>query len=108
MPHKIVTVTIDRPLGSLHPEYPDLRYNLNYGYVEGISSPDGDWQDAYIMGIDKPVSKFKGQLIAEIQRSDDMENKWVVAPIGTTFTAEEIRSATFFQERYFKSEIYML
>ena len=108
MPHKIVTVTIDRPLGSLHPEYPDLRYGLNYGYIEGISSPDGDWQDAYIMGIDKPVSEFKGQVIAEIHRRDDIETKWVVAPIGTTFTAEEIRSATFFQERYFISEIYML
>lgn len=26
-----VTVTIDRPLGSVHPNYQDMRYPVNYG-----------------------------------------------------------------------------
>ena len=37
-----VRVTVDRPLGSYHPEYPDLYYPVNYGYVEGILAADGE------------------------------------------------------------------
>ena len=45
----IVTVTVDRPLGSYHPEYRDMYYPVNYGYIEGIMAPDGEEQDAYIL-----------------------------------------------------------
>ena len=27
--------TVDRPLGSSHPRYPDMKYTVNYGYVDG-------------------------------------------------------------------------
>lgn len=50
-----MTVTVDRPMGSFHHEYPDLYYPINYGYVEGIFAPDGEEQDAYILGVDKAV-----------------------------------------------------
>lgn len=29
-------VTVDRPLGSFHPEHKDLYYPVHYGYMEGI------------------------------------------------------------------------
>ena len=51
----IVTVTVDRPLGSRHPEYMDMIYPVNYGYIKGIIAPDGEEQDVYILGVDKPV-----------------------------------------------------
>ena len=54
---KTVTVTVDRPLGSYHPEHRDMYYPINYGYVEGIIAPDGEEQDAYILGVDKAVDK---------------------------------------------------
>ncbi len=38
----IVTVTVDRPLGSYHPEYKDMYYPINYGYIEGIIVPDAE------------------------------------------------------------------
>mgnify|MGYP002508979944 CR=1 FL=1 len=41
----IVTVTIDRPLGSYHPEHKDMYYPINYGYIEGIIAPDGEAQE---------------------------------------------------------------
>lgn len=44
-----VTVTVDRPKGSVHPVYKNLVYPLNYGFVQGIMAPDGEWQDVYIM-----------------------------------------------------------
>jgi len=97
----IVTVVVDRPLGSCHPEYPELRYPLNYGYVPGILAGDGEEQDAYILGVEEPLSRFTGRVIAVIHRLDDVEDKWVVAPEGRSFTKEEIAEATMFQERFF-------
>ena len=100
-----VTVTVDRPLGSYHPEHPDIYYPINYGYIKGTMAPDGEEEDAYILGINKPVREFTGKVIAAIYRKDDVENKWVVAPEGSSFTAEEIMQAVFFQAQYFQSVI---
>ena len=102
-----VTVTVDRPLGSYHPEYKDMYYPINYGYIEGVMAPDGEEQDAYILGVNEPVKKFTGKIIAIVRRKDDIEEKWVVVPDGVTFSKEEIRRQIHFQEQYFDSEIVM-
>ena len=83
---EIVRVVVDRPLGSCHPQWTELRYPLNYGYVPGIMAPDGEEQDAYILGVDQPVQEFTGRVIAVIRRKDDVEEKWVVAPDGCLFS----------------------
>lgn len=101
----IVKVTVDRPMGSYHPKHKDIYYPINYGYIEGIMAPDGEEQDAYILGVDKPVAEFEGKIIAIIHRYDDVEEKWVVAPEGQTFTVDEIKAQVAFQEQYFDSEI---
>lgn len=98
-----VTARIDRPLGTAHPKHPDIVYPVNYGEVVGVLSPDGDWQDAYILGVDVPLERFTGQRIAVIHRRNDVETKWVLAPEGMTFSAEEIMAAMHFQEQYFDS-----
>ena len=102
----MIKVTVDRPLGSKHPDY-DMIYPVNYGYVEGIFAGDGEEQDAYILGVDAPVSEFSGVLIAVVHRLNDNEDKWVVAPEGMSFTMEEIKNMLHFQEQYFESEIIM-
>ena len=102
-----VTVTVDRPLGSYHPEHKDMYYPVNYGYIEGIIAPDGEEQDAYILGVNESVDKFTGTIIAIVHRKDDIEEKWVVVPDGITFSKEEIRRQIHFQEQYFDSEIVM-
>lgn len=102
-----VTVTVDRPLESYHPEYKDMYYPINYGYIEGVMAPDGEEQDAYILGVNEPVGKFTGEIIAIVYRKDDIEEKWVVVPDGVTFSKEEIRRQIHFQEQYFDSEIVM-
>ena len=100
-----VTVLVDRPLGSAHPDWPELIYPVNYGFVPGIMAADGEEQDAYILGVDRPLKRFSGQVVAVIRRLDDGEDKWVVAPEGSRFTKEQIAAAVDFQERYFQSEI---
>ena len=81
----MVTVTVDRPLGSYHPEYKDMYYPINYGYIEGIMAPDGEEQDAYILGVNESVDRFTGKIIAIVRRKDDIEEKWVVVPDGIMF-----------------------
>ncbi len=103
-----VKVIIDRPLGTCHPKHKDIFYTVNYGYIEGIIAPDGEEQDAYVLGVSEPVSEFTGKLIAVIERLDDVEEKWVVAPENATFTKEEIMKQVEFQEKYFKTKLRML
>ena len=104
---KNVRVVVDRPLGSYHPKHKDIFYSVNYGYIEGIMAPDGEEQDAYILGVDVPVKEFEGKIIAIIHREDDIEEKWVVAPENSAFTKEEIMEQVKFQEQYFQSEVRM-
>ena len=101
----IITVTVDRPLGSYHPEHPDMYYPVNYGYIKGVIAPDGEEQDAYILGVNEPVEQFTGRIIAVIHRFDDVEEKWVVAPEDISFMKEEIAKQVQFQEQYFQTEI---
>ena len=103
-----LSVLVDRPLGSAHPEHPDLIYPVNYGFVPGLFAPDGEEQDAYVLGVEEPVERFTGRLIAVIRRLDDREDKWVLAPEGRRFSREEIAEAVSFQERFFHTEIQML
>jgi inorganic pyrophosphatase len=102
--HKKIQVVINRPLGSKHPDFETI-YNVNYGYLPGTKAPDGEEIDAYVLGVDKPIEKFEGRVIAIIHRLDNDDDKLVVAPERKDFSKDEIKNLTNFQEKYFKSEI---
>lgn len=102
-----VKVIVDRALGTFHPNHKEIFYTVNYGYIPGIIAPDGEEQDAYILGVNEPVTEFTGKVIAIIHRLDDVEDKWVVAPEDRSFTADEILEKVSFQERFFRTEIEM-
>ena len=100
----IVTVKMDRPLGSKHPKY-GFSYPINYGYIPNTISGDNEEIDVYILGVNKPLKTFKGKVIAIIHRINDAEDKLVVTKENLNFTNEEIIKQTNFQEQWFKSEI---
>lgn len=102
--NKTVTVKMDRPLGSKHPDW-DLIYEVNYGYLPNTISGDGEELDCYVLGVDKPLDSFTGKCIAIIHRTNDNDDKLIIVPDGMNFTDEEIRNLTNFQEKYFKSII---
>lgn len=104
---RFVTVTVDRAMGTYHPDHKDIYYSVNYGYVEGIVAADGEEQDAYILGVDEPLKEFTGKIIAIVHRDDDVEEKWVVCPENISFSREEIMKKIHFQEQYFSSHIRM-
>jgi len=103
----IVKVIVDRKLGSVHPKHKDIIYTVNYGYIPGTIAPDGEEQDAYILGVDVPLSEFVGKVIAVIHRLNDVEDKWVVVSENKSFSKEEIANAVAFQEKFFDTEIVM-
>lgn len=41
-------VVIDRPKGSVHPRFPDFIYPVDYGYLDGTSSMDGNGIDVWV------------------------------------------------------------
>jgi inorganic pyrophosphatase len=41
-------IVMDRPKGSIHPNFDDLVYPLDYGYLEGSTTVDGGGQDVWI------------------------------------------------------------
>ncbi|MBT3814403.1 inorganic pyrophosphatase [Candidatus Woesearchaeota archaeon] len=100
----IVEVTMDRPLGSKHPKCGFI-YPVNYGFIEGITAPDGDDLDAYVLGIFEPVEKFTGKCIAIIFRDDDDDAKLIVVPKDKDYSDEQILALTEFQEQWFKPKV---
>ena len=97
-----VHVEVDRPIGYLHG---DIRYPINYGYIPGMMAADGEEQDAYILGIDRPIAAFDGQVVGAVCRRNDVEDKLVVAPEGMVLHQAQIAEAVHFQEQYFDSYI---
>lgn len=102
---KTVTILIDRPVGSVHPKHDDIIYPINYGFIPGVLGGDGEELDVYLLGVDIPLSEFTGKIIGIVHRHNDIEDKLVMAPEETSFTAEEISGAVRFQEQFYDSEI---
>lgn len=97
---EMVDVKIDRPFGSKHPKHGFI-YPVNYGYVPGTVSGDGEELDAYILGVFEPVQEFTGKCIAVIRRTNDDDDKLVVVPKGKKYDISAIDALIEFQEQYF-------
>lgn len=100
-----VTVYIDRPLGTKHPKHEDIIYPINYGYIKEFIALDGEYQDAYVIGVDESLTIFIGTVIAIINRTNDNEDKLIVARKDSNYSDEEIKEFINFQEKYFKYKI---
>lgn len=101
----MVHVEVDRPIGHCHK---GMVYPVNYGYIPGVMAADGEEQDAYILGVTKPLKAFDGRVVAAIRRKNDCEDKLVVAPDGMVFHQGQIAEAVQFQEQYFDITIVSL
>ncbi|MBQ4542444.1 MAG: inorganic diphosphatase [Clostridia bacterium] len=98
---KIVTVKMDRPLGTAHPKHGFI-YEVNYGYIEGTVSGDGEELDAYVVGEHKPLETFEGRVVAVIHRTNDNDDKLVVMEDGRNYSDDQLEALLEFQERFFE------
>lgn len=104
---KNIKVTVDRPLGSKHPEFGHI-YTLNYGYIEGTRAGDGEEIDAYILGVHEPIDSYEGIVVGVIRRENDNEDKLVVAKKLNDYDQSQIKALVEFQEKYFDSKVITL
>ncbi len=101
---KKVEVVMDRPLGTKHPKHGFI-YEVNYGYIAGITAPDGEELDAYFLGVKEPINTGEGVCIAIAHRKDNDDDKLIVVPEGVSMSNEEIMAAIHFQEQWFDTDI---
>ncbi|MEG2310879.1 MAG: inorganic diphosphatase [Clostridia bacterium] len=104
---KDVEVLVDRKLGTRNHNY-NFIYPLNYGYIANTISGDGNELDAYVLGEYVPLEEVKGMCIALIHRKDDCDDKLVVTTDGRSYTDDQIKALTQFQERFHDIEIWRL
>ena len=103
---KEVDIVMDRPVGTHHPKHPHIVYPINYGYIDGMLSADGEGIDVYLLGIHEPLDTYHAKIIAVIRREDDIEDKLAAAPVGMDFSEQEIADAIRFQEQFYRSSVH--
>ena len=101
---QIVKVKMDRKMGSAHPKHGFI-YPVNYGFIPGTISGDGEELDAYVVGVFEPLDEFEGKVIAIVHRTNDDDDKLVVCAENKDYTDAQIEALTEFQERFFEHEI---
>lgn len=100
-----VNVYIDRPIGFIHPQNNDIIYPINYGYIKEIIAADNEYQDAYVLGENKPTQSCIGKVYAIVEREDDIEDKLIITTDNYNYSIEDIRKKIHFQEKYFDYKI---
>lgn len=65
-------ITLDRPYRTAHPDYPDIIYPLDYGYVNGTTSTDGDEVDVFVGSAE---TGLVGLILTTDHRRGDREAK---------------------------------
>lgn len=102
---KNIKVKIEQPIGSCHPEYPEMIYSVNYGFVPNTISGDNEELDCYVLGEDEALNEYAGKCIAVIHRLEEDDDKLILVPSNKNPTDEEIKKMTDFQEKYFQSVV---
>ncbi len=99
-----VTAKIDCPMGSSHVRH-NFVYMVNYGFIPDTMAPDGEEVDVYVVGVFEPLENFTGRCIAIIHRTNNNDDKVILAPEGVDYNEKQILALTEFQERFFKSKV---
>ena len=103
----MAAIKIDRPIGSVHPDHPDVTYPVNYGVIPNVLGGEAEDIDVYLLGVGVPVKEYFGRIIGMIHHHNDAEDKLVAAPEGICVTKEQVAKAIEFQEQYFEYHIEM-
>ena len=91
-------VVVDRPKGSRHPRYPEMVYPLDYGYLEGTTTIDGN-------GIDIWQGTAVHRQLTSIACTVDMKKKDAEIKLIIGCTEEEISIIEDFHNGPYQSAI---
>jgi inorganic pyrophosphatase len=93
-------IIIDRPIGSRHPNFKDIVYPLNYGYLLNTTAIDGS-------GIDIFIGSQKDNLIQGIICTVDDKKKDAEIKIMYNCSEEEIITALDFLNKGWMRSIFI-
>jgi inorganic pyrophosphatase len=79
------TVIIDRPRGTRHPRYPEMRYPFDYGYLAGTQAADGD-------GIELWIGSLPGKKVTGVITTLDLVKRDAEIKVLIACTAEEAQA----------------
>lgn len=86
-------VVIDRPGGQPHPHYPELIYPLDYGYLEGTASGDGD-------GIDVWIGPLGGKTLTGILCTFDIVKRDAEVKLLAGCSAQDVETILHFNDEF--------
>lgn len=103
---KTTDIIIDRPMGYIKEKNGfKTVYPVNYGYVPGVFSADGEELDVYLLGVNEPVERYNARVVGYVKRLDDDEDKLIAVPDGFSLTEKEAEEQLSFQEQFFNHKI---
>ena len=86
-------IVLDRPKGTRHPRYPNIVYPLDYGYLAGSTSGDGD-------GIDVWVGSLPDRRIVGVEATVDMEKRDAEIKVLIGLTDDEMATVSEFHNEW--------
>lgn len=66
-------LVIDRPKGSRHPRYPDVVYQVDYGYLKGTTSMDGGGIDVWRGTLENPLVDAVMCIVDLVKRDSEIK-----------------------------------
>lgn len=66
-------IVIDRPKGGGHPRYPGFVYGLDYGYLDGTVSSDGEGIDVWIGTLEEKMPTAVMVTVDLVQRDSEIK-----------------------------------
>ena len=66
-------IVVDRPKGSGHPRYPGFVYELDYGYLDGTVSSDGEGIDVWIGSLPDRMPTAVMVTVDLVQRDSEIK-----------------------------------
>jgi inorganic pyrophosphatase len=85
-------IVIDRPKGSEHPTVPGCIYPLDYGYLDGTTSSDGE-------GIDVWIGSARGRRVTGVICTVDLPKREIETKVLIDCSEEEIDTVQSFFTR---------
>ncbi len=96
---KKVHVYIDHPYGSMHPLVGEF-CSCNCGYIDEEGMLEGEFQDAYVVGIKEPLERFEGYVVGILYRKNEQQSKWIIAKEPIFHKQEVIQEIAFIEQQY--------
>jgi inorganic pyrophosphatase len=95
------TLVIDRPKGTRHPRYPEIIYPLDYGYLEGTTSADGDGIDVWLgLSGNHYPSQMEAKSLSAVILTIDLVKQDAELKIMLNCTEEELQTILSFHNDY--------